>query len=368
MASNQPKKVLICVLNWGLGHATRCIPIIKELQNQGINVSLASDGRALQLLQEEFKDIETFDLPAYNVTYRTANMFLNLAPQMPRIFLAIRKERKIIDRLLMKHQFDFLISDNRFGCFSNRVPSVFITHQVNIKIPFRPFERIVNFINYRYIRQFTECWIPDKAGTPNLSGTLAHGIKGLKVKYLGVLSRMQNMSISKKYDLAAVLSGPEPQRSFLEKKIIKQAVNSGLKTIIIQGKPELKGKKQLSENVESIAFLTSKDLNKVFAASSLILSRSGYTTVLDLAVTGRSAILIPTPGQTEQEYLADNLKQQGIFFSQKQKDFNLEQALKETHKYRGFGKQFIGQTQLKNVLSEFLTTHLPHFKELESLK
>lgn len=349
------KKILICVLNWGLGHSTRCIPIIQELQKQGAEVALASDGRALNLLKKEFPALQTFELPAYNVTYRTNNMVLNLLPQLTTILGAIRKERKLIQQLIQQENFDCVISDNRFGCVTEKVPSIFITHQVNILVPIKAFKGIVRYINKRYIKKFTECWIPDNANTPNLSGILAHEIKGLKVKYMGILSRMKNLEQSKKYDLAVVLSGPEPQRSILEEKITKQALQIGLKTIIVQGKPEQQTQEQLSENIERVSFLTGTELNQVFAQSDLIISRSGYTTVLDLAKTDRKAILIPTPGQTEQEYLAENLMEQGVFFSQTQDKFDLAQALEKSKAYKGFGNAFFDSDHLENIVRHLLS-------------
>lgn len=351
------KKILVCPLNWGLGHATRCIPIIRELHNQGLAVSLASDGRALSLLKEEFPGLECFELPAYKVTYRTSNMYLNLAPQMPRIFNAIRKERKLIQRIIEKENFDFLISDNRFGCVSDKIPTVFISHQINIKIPFRPFEKIVNAVNYRYIRQFSECWIPDNSGTPNLAGSLSHDTKDLNVKYLGAISRMQVLQLEKKYDLTAVLSGPEPQRSILEKKFVEQAKQTDLKVLLVQGKPESRQQKKISKNIDSVSFLTSEDLNRVFAQSKLLLSRSGYTTVLDLAKTGCRAVLIPTPGQTEQEYLSENLTEQGIFYSQTQKDFNLKKIMQAQAAYKGFNSETYKEDSVRIVISQFLAKY-----------
>ncbi len=348
------KKVLICVLNWGLGHATRCIPIIRELQSQNAELALASDGRALDLLKEEFPNLETFDLPAYNVTYRTGNMFLNIAPQLPKILRAVILEKKTIKELVKKHQFDCIISDNRFGCFVENVPSIFMTHQLRIKMPFFLLENFIAFFNQSFIRKFDQCWVPDRIGNPNLSGSLSHGVKNLKSKFVGVLSRMKPMKTSPLYDVLIVLSGPEPQRTYLEDILTEQALASDKKILIVQGKTERKSHVFLNETTEVLSYLTSEKLNEVMCASKVVISRSGYSTVMDLAILGKKAILIPTPGQTEQEYLAANLKRDKVFYSEEQSNFNLENALQAAEKYTGFGNEFGDNEDLKKLIKKLL--------------
>ncbi len=348
------KKVLICVLNWGLGHATRCIPIIRELQSQNAELALASDGRALDLLREEFPELETFDLPAYNVTYRTGNMFLNIAPQLPKILRAVILEKKTIKELVKKHQFDCIISDNRFGCFVENIPSIFMTHQLRIKMPFLLLENFIAFFNQSFIRKFDQCWVPDHIGNPNLSGSLSHGVKNLKSEFVGVLSRMKPMKTSPLYDVLIVLSGPEPQRTYLEDILTEQALASDKKILIVQGKTERKSHVFLNETTEVLSYLTSEKLNEVMCASKVVISRSGYSTVMDLAILGKKAILIPTPGQTEQEYLATNLKRDKVFYSEEQNNFNLENALQEAEKYTGFGNEFGDNEDLKKLIKKLL--------------
>ena len=348
------KKVLICVLNWGLGHATRCIPIIRELRRQNVEVTLASDGRALDLLKEEFPDLATFDLPAYNVTYRTSNMFLNIAPQLPKILRAVNLEKKRVKELVEKHQFDCIISDNRFGCFIKGTPSIFMTHQLRIKMPFLLLENIVAAANQYFIKKFDRCWIPDRLESPNLSGVLSHNVKGLKSEFIGVLSRMKPINIPSQYDVLIVLSGPEPQRTYLEDVLTEQALASDKKVLIIQGKTERKSHVFLNETTEVISYLTSEKLNKVMCASKIVISRSGYSTIMDLAMIGKKAILIPTPGQTEQEYLAENLKRDKIFYSESQRAFNLEDATTQATGYGGFGNEFGENEDLKQVIEKLL--------------
>ena len=207
-------------------------------------------------------------------------------------------------------------------------------------MPFLFLENIIAAFNQYFIRKFDKCWIPDRLENPNLSGLLSHNVKGLKTEFIGVLSRMKRLDISPKYDVLIVLSGPEPQRTYLEDILTQQALASDKKILIIQGKTEQKSHHLLNENTEIISYLTSEKLNELMCASKIVISRSGYSTIMDLAMIGKKAILIPTPGQTEQEYLAENLKRDKIFYSENQNTFNLENALMETDKYKGFGNEF----------------------------
>ena len=216
-----PKKILVAPLNWGLGHATRCMPIIEELRRQGAEVILASDGAAYDLLVREYPNLTIHKLPAYNIRYPFRSMVLSMAFQMPKILRGAIAEHYWLKNFLKTTAVDAVISDNRFGFFSRKTHSIFMTHQVNILMPIRFFQPIVNAINHFFIKKFDVCWIPDFENTPNLAGELSHGIfsKKSKVKYLGILSRFKKLSFEKKYRAAFVLSGPEPQRSIFEKKI-----------------------------------------------------------------------------------------------------------------------------------------------------
>jgi UDP:flavonoid glycosyltransferase YjiC (YdhE family) len=168
------KRILIAPLNWGLGHATRCIPIINELLHQNCEVLLASDGRALNLLKKEFPTLPHFKLPSYDIHYPTKSMILNLAYQGPKIIQTIWQEKKVIEKLIETEQIDIILSDNRFVFYSKKIKSIFITHQINIKTPISFFDQFIAIINHYLIKKFDECWIPDFENNPNLAGSLAH--------------------------------------------------------------------------------------------------------------------------------------------------------------------------------------------------
>jgi len=346
---NDKKKVLVAVLNWGLGHATRCIPIIRYLQSQNTKVFLASDGRAFHLLKKEFPDLTVFELPSYGITYRTSSMIFNFAFLFPKMFAAISKEKKVIEKLVHDHQIDIIISDNRFGCHTPSTYNVFMTHQLNIPIPMPVVKQMGNWYNHQQIKKFNECWIPDFEGKPNLAGKLSHDHNIKNTKYIGALSRMQPQQKEIKRKAIVILSGPEPQRTYLEEKIIQQAIALPFQFLIVKGQTEKQEHFFIEKNIEVVSFLTSKDLENAIGESEIVISRSGYTTLMDLIFLEKKAILIPTPGQTEQEYLAKHFHQQKIFFSQNQKELNLKNALAAVEKFKGFDKNIFQ----KNIFIKF---------------
>jgi len=358
----QPKKILVAPLGWGLGHATRCIPIIELLLREGAEVAIASDGRALALLRQTFPHLKSHELPGYGIQYRSESMIWNMAIQLPRIFWAIFQEHRKLSQIVQMEGIDGIISDNRFGFFYRRKPCVFITHQVNILTPFRLLSFFVNKFNYLIISRFNECWIPDVADSPNLSGALSHPIQPYflkkKTKYLGALSRFQKavLETPKVYDAVAVLSGPEPQRSRLESALIAQAKNIRGKILIVQGKPEMGGLHLPIplKNLEIVPSLPLEELENAIAASEVFIGRSGYSTVMDLARLGKRALLIPTPGQTEQEYLAEKLLDESVFFTQKQHELDIETGIAEAKKRSGLQGDFFDKKSLTTAIESFL--------------
>ncbi len=327
------KKVLIVPLDWGLGHATRDIPLIRELLNAGCEVVIAAEGKHAALLSREFPQLTILPLPGYNIQYAQKGAFfgLKIIQQIPKIWRAVRYEQAWLRKTVADLGIHAVISDNRFGLYHPDIPCVFISHQLLIKTPFGGFtERLLQKINYRYIRRYTACWIPDFAGEPNLSGELAHPADmPAHATYLGCLSRFEPMDgISKQYDLLALISGPEPQRTNLETLLLEQVKQiPGLKALIVSGRPDKAERTEIAPGIWQVSHLGAKELNEAMLAADMVLSRSGYTTLMDLAKLGKKAILIPTPGQTEQEYLGKYLMEKGYFYSLPQQQFNLQKTL-----------------------------------------
>jgi uncharacterized protein (TIGR00661 family) len=332
----QPKRILICPLDWGLGHAARCIPIIRELLARNQQVIIAADRRPMELLKQEFPSLEFVFLPGYEIQYPSSgSMALKMLLSFPKILKGIKQEHKDLDLLIQKHKIDIVISDNRYGCYNSGVKNIFITHQLMIKAPFA--EVLIHKKVLSYLKNFDECWVPDSATAPFLSGELSHKYKAPEHTYfVGPLSRFSKISEVKKFDITAIISGPEPQRTIFEKLVIAQLKKTDLKTLIVQGKPEEKDEFKQKKNTFIIPHLNSRELESAILASDIVISRSGYSTIMDLAVLNKKAIFIPTPGQTEQEYLAQSLMEKGIAYFQEQSKFDLTEALAQSKNYKGF--------------------------------
>lgn len=330
------KNILVAPLNWGLGHSTRCIPVINKLIEFGYNPILASDGDALELLKKEFPGLTILELPSYKIKYAKKGKFFKwkMTLNIPKILGAISKEKKLVKQWITEHDLVGIISDNRFGVVSKKIPSVFITHQLNVLSGNTTY--LTGKIHRNWIKKFTECWVPDFKRNPNLSGKLGHLKKTrLKIKYLGVLSRFEPKEVEPVYDLAVVLSGPEPQRSLFEKIVTKELERFEGKVIFVKGKIQPEKASETIGNITYHNFMNARELEQAINQSKMVLSRSGYTTIMDLVKLRKKAFFVPTPGQTEQEYLAKRLKQQGIAPYISQNKFRVE-MLDRVLVYKGF--------------------------------
>ena len=360
-------RILIAPLDWGLGHATRCIPIIKYLLEKNCEVIIGADGRPLQLLQKEFPSLEFVVMPGYTISYpKNGSMVLKIASQIPKILSGIKKENEHLKKIIKEKKIDAVIADNRFGLWSKDVPCVFMTHQLMVKSPFG--ENLIHKLNKNYISKYSECWVPDRKDS-GLSGDLSHQFPlPENAKYIGVLSRFTSplnplsRGRGEGGEVLVILSGPEPQRTVFEKKILDQLniplnppSKGELTALIVQGVTEKNERKTLSENVSVVSHLTSDGLQKEILSSDIIISRPGYSTVMDLAILGNKAIFVPTPGQTEQEYLAKYFSEKKIAYSVSQKKFDLKIALEESKNYSGFTEKYSGE-DFKNAVDSFLSS------------
>lgn len=316
------KTILVAPLNWGLGHASRCIPIINALIAEGFKVIIASDGDALQLLKKEFPDTLALSLPSYNIQYpkKGSRLLLKLLLSLPKINNAIKAEHKILQRLIEEHKIDGVLSDNRLGLYSAKVPSVYMTHQ--LRVLSRLSTGFSSYLHNRFIKKFNECWVPDWQGEDKLSGQLGHPQKTvIPTKYIGPLSRMSSKREDIKYTAIAVLSGPEPQRTLLEELLIRELKDCPGNVLLVQGLVGPKQRHMAQGNLEIVNYLTTIELEKAINSSEFVIARSGYTTIMDLAHLAKKAFFIPTPGQTEQEYLAKRLAQKAYAPFCEQQDF-----------------------------------------------
>jgi uncharacterized protein (TIGR00661 family) len=291
------------------------------------------------LLKKEFPKLQHIELPSYNISYpKKANSFkLKLLKDSPHLLKTIKKEKIYVAELIEKENISGIISDNRFGVRHKDIPSVFITHQLRVLSGSTTW--LSSKLHQNIISKFDECWVPDHSGIKNLSGDLGH-IEGSqhRIKYLGPLTRFNKLAVKREYDLLVLLSGPEPQRTYLEEKLLKELKNYNRKVLFIKGKIESQQQKEVLKNITIYNFMTSKALEIAMNKSKLILSRSGYTTIMDLAKLEKNAFFIPTPGQFEQKYLAKKLSEEEIAPNANQDDFKIE-MLSKTENYSGLQTQ-----------------------------
>ena len=349
--------VLIVPLNWGLGHITRCIPIIRILQTLNCELILAADENGILLLRKEFPDIIFLSLSGSRIRYsrNRKSLVFKIVLQLPKLIINISKEKRWLKNIINIYEPDVIISDNRPGICSNDIISIYITHQLAIKTGNLLLDKIATKIHNSFIRKYDQCWVPDFKNN-GLAGDLSHPKKlQSNAIYLGALSRFENLRVSAKiYDLLISISGPEPQRTIFENMIFNQLKNYKKKVLIVRGLPA-DNKKIKSSNpfVEIINHLPSTDLNSAFIQSDMIICRSGYTTIMDLVKINKQAILVPTPGQAEQEYLAEYLMKTKVFFSVKQTDFLLEDAISKAADFP-FEKRNHNMANYKKIIAEFV--------------
>ena len=330
------KNILIAPLNWGLGHASRCIPIIKALEQNNFNPIIASDGDSLSFLKKEFPNLTALELPSYNIAYSESRRSFKwkMALQIPKIVKAVRKEKDEVQKIITAYHIEGIISDNRLGVYSKDIPSVFITHQLNVLSGTTSW--LTTKLHSKFIKKFNQCWVPDFNNFPNLSGRLGHLKTPLQhCIYIGPLSRFEKKILPIRYDLMVILSGPEPQRTLLEEKLSVELKKHKGEILFIKGKIETLQKNKKEDNITFYNFMNSNELEIAFNESNAVLCRSGYTTIMDLAKLHKKAFFIPTPGQYEQEYLAKKFKIEGIAPSCKQENFKFTE-LDKIQLYRGF--------------------------------
>ena len=321
-------RVLVAPMDWGLGHATRSIPLIRELLKYNCNIIIAAEGASKLLLQQEFPELHFLFLKGYRMRYSRKRFWLPLRIllQFPKILFSIYAEHRWLKKAIKENCFDVVFSDNRFGLYHSAVPCIYITHQLTIKTGNRFTEWLAQKVHYHFINKYSYCWVPDAAGQNNFAGELSHPTQLPKtpVQYIGPLSRFEKNDLEKIYDLAIILSGPEPQRSIFEKQVLKELENYTGPCLLLRGLPgDLPPFKYENKQIEIHNHFPGAVLNNIIQQSKLVITRSGYTSVMDLVKLQQKAVLIPTPGQTEQEYLAKYLGQKKYFYCTNQNNFNL---------------------------------------------
>ena len=339
MTNASPRPIVIVApMNWGLGHATRSVPVVEALLASGAQVHLASDGDALSLLRKEFPQLPWHTLPSYGITYPKGSFAWHMTRQGFRMIGAYFNERRVIKRIARQTGARAVVSDHRLGCRVGGLYNVVIAHLVRLP-RVGPLSWFMRLNQYRFLNQFDALWIPDLPEPPGLSGALGHTRwQHRRRRFVGALTRMKPLpKVDQRANLIAVLSGPEPARTHFEQRIVAQmAAMTTKKFILVRGLPRAKDVLPVPAHIEVHNFMASHDLQLAIASADSMLSRSGYSTILDLTVLKKPTCFVPTPGQPEQEQLAAGLAAQKLFPTASQDNFEIATFLKELPQYKGF--------------------------------
>ena len=320
-------KVLIIPLDWGLGHATRCIPMIQHMLSLGWNVTLAGEGKISDLLSTEFPDLPMLTIKGYRIRYpKKGWLFIpTIIFQIPKIISSIIYEHHWLKKQWKKYEWDVVISDNRYGLYTKRAKTIIITHQLHLISGIgHSVDMLLQRLVYTYIHRYNTCWVPDTADQLNIAGLLSHPSHlPDNVQFIGPISRLEKRVVTEENFILLLLSGPEPQRTLLEAKLIEQATCINETFICIRGLPEQYKSERVAKNIRFVNHAPAQTLSHYIQQSKMVICRTGYSTVMDLIKLNKKALMIPTPGQTEQEYLGKRLTDLNWFVVQAQQYLDL---------------------------------------------
>jgi hypothetical protein len=358
--------VLVAPLNWGLGHAMRDIPVIKVLMDHGHDVTIAACGNALTALQREFPSCQFIEFEDYPSPYSSGRFFLpKMVISFPGLLRAVARERRETGRILSRNNYDLVISDNRLGVYSSKVPSLFITHQLHFHLPAYvwPVELYASGLNRFHHSKFDRVIVPDNPPGPlSLAGKLSRpdtDSSRARAFFAGILSGTPKLDMDADLDYLVQISGPEPQRTRLEEILLPAAQELDGSTVVLLGSPQRKSEITGSGNCSIRTYVTNEEKAVLMNRAKFVICRSGYTTMMDLAELGKTAgLFIPTPGQTEQEYLSWYYEQKGWFFSKSQYDLDLPADIRTACKYAGFPAMPSTGENVRRLYDELLAGYL----------
>ena len=364
---NKSYNILICPLEWGLGHAARMIPLASALRDMNNNIIIGSGEEHLALFRKELPGLSFLNFSGFRPGYsRFLPQYLSMLLKTPLLLYHIIKEHFALKKIIRDHAIDIVISDNRFGLWNRNITSVYITHMPLIPFPkpFRFLEFIGILLHRAVIKKYSLCFIPDLPGELNVTGRLSHGLKlPENVRYTGILSRFNSVGQTDKEQNVifqhntVILSGPEPQRGILKQKLTVILKDKVPVTVMLEGAPGKENGPVTSGNITFINHLLTPEMKEMISGSQSIITRSGYTTIMELISLNCSALLIPTPGQTEQEYLAEYLSEKRWFSTLRQNQINENISLPSTRADWTDEIKEQSNLLLKDALNELLEKH-----------
>ncbi|VVB72674.1 Glycosyl transferase family 1 [uncultured archaeon] len=360
--------VFLSPLNWGLGHSTRDIPIIQELLNRGHEVTIGTSGNALALLKRECPECNFLLFKDYPAPYSASRFFLpKFVASIPILLRALARERKKLDQILSMNRFDLIISDNRMGVYSHKIPSYFITHQLRFSLPsyLYPFEMLTIPVNSFFHIKYDGVIVPDispNGSSQNLSGKLCRSnldVTNQRVYYAGILTSTKKISVEEDLDHLVIVSGPEPQRTKLEEIVLKQVQKLPGEKVVLLGSPQREIHKKLDGHTTVHSYVSTDDKVELMNRAQFVTARSGYTTMMEMAeLDKKHGLFTPTPGQTEQEYLSRYYARQGWFLSRSQYRIRLPEDTVAAMQYKGFPEMAKTRENVARLYQDVLKQHL----------
>jgi len=359
-------QVLLSPLSWGLGHAMRDIPIIKTLIAHDHDVTIAACGNALTALKQEFPQCRFIEFEDYPSPYSSGSLFLpKFFLYLPILLKAVSKERQQLAKILAKDRYDLIISDNRLGAYSSEVPSIFITHQLHYHMPFAlwPVELFALRINTYLHRKYNRIIVPDNPpGALSLAGKLAlpgSADTQSRAFFSGILTSIQKRGCTEDLDYLVMISGPEPQRTKLEELLLPSIHELDGKSVVILGSPERKTEITGTDSCTVKGYVSNEEKVQLMNSAKFVICRSGYTTMMELAeLKKKKGLFIPTPGQTEQEYLSWYYQKKGWFHSQSQYKLNIAVDVPAAQGYSGFPDMPSTEENVSRLYNELLADYL----------
>lgn len=334
--------ILFGVQDWGLGHATRDLILLRALVSAGHRITIVSNGRALQMLRQELKGRCNFiplkDLPK-PLSRKALWFHIKMSLALPLVFHTYRRERQLVQRLRRTRNIDRIVSDTRYGLCCTEIPSFHLLHSLRQIVPGRPrsLERMVESGQRHLLRKGLRIIIPDQLHN-GLAGDLCHRVDcdwGDRLAYIGILSSLTPTPSETDIDVFISISGAEPQRSIFERLVLAQMGDLNGRVVVALGRPEAATMVSRNGRITIYGYLNRAKQQEMMNRARLVVSRSGYTTLMELAELGKKALLIPTVGQSEQEYLAEYHEGRGHLHAVRQSEVRLAHDAAEALTYSG---------------------------------
>jgi hypothetical protein len=358
--------VLVSPLNWGLGHATRDIPVIHELRRRGHDVTIAACGNALSALKREFPDCRFIEFPDYQAPYSAGSLFLpKFCAYLPVLLRALATERRTLRHILAQDHYNLIISDNRLGVYSEQIPSLFITHQIHFHFPpiIWPVELFALLLNRMVHPKFDLVIVPDNPPGPgSLAGKLSRPLLPETFRHIyfaGILATARKQDMAEDLDYLCIISGPEPQRTVFEQTLLPQLPGLPGRKVVLLGSPSHRSVTCPDPHTTIKSYVDTEEKIALLNRARFIICRSGYTTMMELAeVQKRHGLFVPTPGQTEQEYLSAYYQKNGWFLSQSQYHIDLSRDVAAAQPFSGFPVMPSTMQNVRRLYEEVLAAYV----------